>query len=175
MQAGAHVLMHLCIRTVWHVRSDCAHKSLATLQSRCKTFISRGDALPSAREDESVSEGNWRSPLSATNASGDALPRDASFQLCFSSPFSQPSLLIVSLLSFCPAVMYTPHFSPSDFGCFWRPHPAGLHVTTGTCWILPRKLVCILQRLSVLQPLFWGHPSSFRWRIKWLWNANAAN
>lgn len=115
--------MHLCIRSVWHVRSDCTHKSLATLQSRCKTFISRGDALRSARKDETVSEGNWRSPLSATNATGDALPRDASFQLCFSSPLSQPSLLIVSLLSFCPAVMYTPHFSPSDFGCFWHPHP----------------------------------------------------
>lgn len=112
--------MHLCIRPVRHVRSDCTQKSLAMLQSRCKTFISRGDVPCSVRKDETVSEGNWRSPLSATNATGDAIPRDASFQLCLSSTLSQPSLLIVSLLSFCPAVMYTPHFSPSDFGCFWH-------------------------------------------------------
>lgn len=55
------------------------------------------------RKDETVSEGNWRSPLSATNATGDAIPWDASLQHCFSLLLSQPSLLIVSLLPFVSA------------------------------------------------------------------------
>lgn len=137
-----HVLMHLCIRPVRHVRSDCTQKSLAMLHSRCKTFISQGDVPCSVRKDEAVSEGNWRSPLSVTDATGDAIPRDASFQLCFSSALSHPSLLMVSLLSFCPAVMYTPHFSASDFGCFWclRGRPACYRRNV---WILTCKLVCI--------------------------------
>lgn len=168
-----HVLMHLCIRPVRHVRSDCTQKSLAMLQSRCKIFISRGVVPCSVRKDETVSEGNWRSPLSATNATGDAIPRDASFQLCFSSTLSQPSLLIVSLLSFCPAVMHTPLFSL----WFWLFLASSLQAC-----MLPQERAdsylqaCVHSRcLRALQPLFWGHPSSFRWRIKWLWNANAAN
>lgn len=53
------------MRPVRHARSDYTQKSLPMLQSRCKTFISRGDVPCSVRKDETVSEGNWRSPLSA--------------------------------------------------------------------------------------------------------------
>lgn len=84
------------------------------LQSRCKTFISQGDVPGSVRKDETVSEGNWRSPLSATNATGDAIPRDASLQLCFSSPLPQPSSLLFLCLCLCTADIYTAQFLPSD-------------------------------------------------------------
>lgn len=151
-------------------------ESLAMLQSRCKTFISRGDVPCSVRKDETVSEGNWRSPLSATSATGDTIPRDASLKLCFSSLLSQPSLLFVSLLSLClclcTADMYTAQFLPSDVilavsGIV----AAGLQEQAD-----PPSQACVhLWCLSSFQPLFWGHPSSFRWRTKWLWNANAAN
>lgn len=87
--------------------------------------LSSAEAMCRARYGKIVDWDCFRRELeiashSATNATGDAIPRDASFQLCFSSPLSQPSLLIVSLLSFCPAVMYPPRYFPSDFGCFWR-------------------------------------------------------
>lgn len=92
-------------------------ESWAMLQSRCKTFISQGHVTCSVWKDETVSEGNWRSPLSAINATGDAIPRDASLQLCFSALLSQHSLHIVSpllfCLFFCTAVKYTVQLLPS--------------------------------------------------------------